>query len=79
MSSLDPVDEDFRRCLSHLVERDVDSGEHGRQVLSHVDVVDADDRDVCRDFESIFLQGPHDADGCQVVGTENGGHVFCTF
>src|SRR4051812_5368022 len=51
-----------------LVRRDGRQGRGGERAL--VDVVDADDRDVTRDFEPCLAQGTQRPDGKEVVEAE---------
>ena len=73
MAALDTVDESLGGHLPHLLYRDVNRGQHGGQILGRVDVINADQGDILGDPETVLLDGPHGADGGDIVGAEHGG------
>ena len=65
-----------RGLSAHLLERLADGGEARNDVGGSLDVVEAEDGDVFRDFETCIVEGSDAADGGDVVEAEQGGKVF---
>lgn len=74
---LDTFDEHLRGGPTHLVERLAYSSEAWIEVLSHDDVVEADDRDVAWTTETGVLDSANGADGGGVVEAKHRGEVAC--
>ena len=79
MSTLDAVYQNFRRSLSHFIQRNVDGRKHGRKVLGHVDIINTDDGYIAGNGMTGFLQSPHDTDGSDVIGAEISSGVTALF
>ena len=79
VSPLDSVDENFGGHLPHFLHWNVHGGQHRRQILGHVDVIDADDGHIAWNGMTGFLQCPHDTDGSDVIGTEISSGVTALF
>ena len=53
----------------------MDGGEHGREVLGCVYVVNAYQGHILWNMDALLLKGPHGADGRQVIAAEDGADV----
>ncbi len=69
VTTLNTVIEGFESDFSQFIGGNMDSGQHGLNMLCNVDVVNADDRDVFGNSVAVFFEATNGTDGGLVIGT----------